>query len=159
MRRKGMRRRVALLSTLTILALALAGGALAQATPKWTEPRAPFRIAGNLYYVGSRDLASFLNTTPKGNILINSSLQENVPLIKASIEKLGFKFSDTKILLISHAHDDHDSGSAAIIRETGAKYMVMDGDVPVVESGGKADFQYGRTVHYAPAKVDRILHD
>jgi metallo-beta-lactamase class B len=80
-------------------------------------------------------------------------------MIKASIEKLGFKFSDTKILLISHAHNDHDSGSAMIKRETGATYMVMDADVPVVESGGKADFQYGATTRYPPAKVDRILHD
>jgi metallo-beta-lactamase class B len=80
-------------------------------------------------------------------------------MIKSSIEKLGFKFSDTKILLISHAHNDHDSGSAMIKRETGAKYMVMDADVSVVESGGKTDFQYGASTRYPPAKVDRILHD
>ncbi|HET6928782.1 MAG TPA: MBL fold metallo-hydrolase, partial [Candidatus Acidoferrum sp.] len=79
----------------------------------------------------------------------------------ASIEKLGFKFSDTKVLLISHAHWDHDAGSAKIKELTGARYMVMDGDVPVVESGGKADFQYGTRAEflYPPAKVDRVLHD
>jgi metallo-beta-lactamase class B len=144
-----------------ILALLLASNAWAQSSPDWTEPFPPFRIAGNLYYVGSKGLANFLITTPQGNILINSDQVSNVPLIKASIEKLGFKFTDTKILLISHAHSDHDGGSAMIKKMTGAKYMVMDADVPVVESGGKADFQYGNNPDflYPPAKVDRVLHD
>jgi metallo-beta-lactamase class B len=147
-----------------IVALAVALSAFAQQTdPAETQPLPPFRIAGNLYYVGSKDLANYLIVTPEGNILINSDFPANVPMIKASIEKLGFKFSDTKILLISHAHNDHDSGSAMIIRETGAKYMVMDRDVSVVESGGKTDFQYGSqyggSTSYAPARVDRILHD
>ncbi|MGA2364135.1 MAG: subclass B3 metallo-beta-lactamase [Steroidobacteraceae bacterium] len=124
----------------------------------WTTPIAPFRIAGNLYYVGSRDLASYLIVTPQGDILINSSLESSVPLIRSSVEQLGFKFQDVKILLISHAHSDHDAGSAAIKQQTGAQYMVMDGDVPVVESGGAQDFQYpdGR---YPALKVDRVLHD
>src|SRR6267378_875858 len=95
--------------------------------PEWLTPIAPFHIAGNIYYVGSQDLASYLVVTPRGNILINSSLEASVPLIKSSIEQLGFKFSDTKILLISHAHFDHDAGSAEVIKQTGAKYMVMDG--------------------------------
>jgi metallo-beta-lactamase class B len=129
--------------------------------PEWTEPFPAHRIAGNLYYVGSQDLASYLVVTPEGNILINSNLESSVPQIKASIEKLGFKFSDTKILLISHAHWDHDAGSATIQRLTGAKYMVMDADVPVVEDGGKSDFAYGtdKSNWYKPAKVDRVLHD
>jgi metallo-beta-lactamase class B len=75
------------------------------------------------------------------------------------VEKLGFKFSDVKILLISHAHWDHDAGSAALLKMTGAKHMVMDGDVSVVESGGKTDFQYASENTYPPAKVDRVLHD
>jgi metallo-beta-lactamase class B len=134
---------------------------LAQATNDWTVPFPAFHIAGNLYYVGSKGLANYLITTPQGNILINSDLEENVPMIEASIEKLGFKFKDTKILLISHAHWDHDAGSALIKEKTGAKYMVMDADVPVVESGGKTDFAYGKTPSnlYKPTKVDRILHD
>lgn len=143
-----------------LLFLALAAGAFAQ-SPDWTEPFPPHKIADNLYYVGSKGLASYLITTPQGNILINSSLEASVPLIRASIEKLGFRFGDTKILLISHAHWDHDAGSAAIKKLTGAKYMVMDADVPVVESGGVTDFQYGKTPgsQYPPAKVDRVLHD
>src|SRR6476646_4644753 len=127
------------------LASLLSGGAevSAQKPSDWTEPFPPFRIAGNLYYVGSKGLANYLITTPQGHLLINSDLEANVPMIEASITKLGFKFSDVKILLINHAHWDHDAGSAKIKGLTGAKYMVMDADVPVVESGGKADFQYG----------------
>ena len=139
-----------------------AGATHAQATvqtqPDWTAPIAPFHIAGNLYYVGSKDLASYLVVTPQGDILINSSLEASVPLIRHSVEQLGFQFKDIKILLISHAHIDHDAGSAEIIRETGAEYMVMDGDVPVVESGGAKDFAYPTDL-YPPAKVDRVLHD
>jgi metallo-beta-lactamase class B len=142
------------------LLAAFAGGLWAQ-SPDWTEPFPPHKIADNLYYVGSKGLASYLITTPQGNIIINSSLESSVPLIKASVEKLGFKFGDTKILLISHAHWDHDAGSAALKKETGVKYMVMDADVPVVESGGKDDFQYWNQPNtlYPPAKVDRVLHD
>ena len=137
----------------------LAGTSHAQNRPDWTEPFPPFRIAGNLYYVGSKGLANYLVTTPEGHILINSDLEESVPLIRASVEKLGFKFSDIKILLISHAHWDHDAGSAAIKRLTGARYMVMDGDVSVVESGGMTDFHYGNqpTLRYPPAKVDHFF--
>jgi metallo-beta-lactamase class B len=130
-------------------------------TPDWTTPFPPHRIADNLYYVGSQGLASYLVTTPKGHILINSSLESSVPLIRQSIEKLGFKFSDVKILLISHAHWDHCAGSAPLKEQTGAKYFVMEQDVEVVESGGKADFQYGANAanQYKAAKVDRVLHD
>ena len=127
----------------------------------FTEPFPAFRIAGNLYYVGSKGLASYLVTTPEGHILINSDMEANIPLLQRSVESLGLKFSDIKILLISHAHWDHCAGSATIKKLTGAKYMVMEGDVDVVESGGKNDFQYSSdpTALYAPTKVDRVLHD
>jgi metallo-beta-lactamase class B len=157
-----MRQYILILTRLLILVLSTTSSAFSQANPPgWTESFPPFRIAGNLYYVGSKGLANYLITTPQGNILINSDLEANVPMIQASIVKLGFKFKDTKILLISHAHWDHDAGSAMIKEMTGAKYMVMDADVPVVESGGKADFQYGANPAnlYRPAKVDRVLHD
>jgi len=146
---------------LMLLVLSFSRALCAQTAPDWTEPFAPFRIAGNLYYIGTVGLASYLIVTPQGNILINSDLEANVPMLEASIEKLGFKFKDTKILLISHAHFDHDAGSAKIKQLTGAAYMVMDADVPVVESGGRADFQYGNRPEflYPPAKVDRVLHD
>ena len=144
-----------------IMVIGSAGTLHAQNSPDWTEPFPPFKIAGNLYYIGSRGLANYLITTPKGHILINSDMEENVPLIRASVEKLGFKFTDIKILLISHAHWDHNAASDTIKKLTGAKYMVMDADAPVVESGGKTDFQYGNVPAslYTPTKVDRVLHD
>jgi metallo-beta-lactamase class B len=150
-----------MLSRLLIFLFALTGSASAQPNPDWTTPFPPHRVIANIYYVGSKDLASYLITTPQGDILINSSLTSSPALIQASVEKLGFKFSDVKILLISHAHYDHCAGSARIKQLTHAKYMVMDGDVHVVEDGGKSDFQYGKSAdsQYPPAKVDRVLHD
>lgn len=144
-----------------LLPLLFASSLFAQDNPEWTTPHAPFRIADNLYYVGSQDLASYLITTPQGDILINSNLTSSPALIRKSVETLGFRFSDVKILLISHAHADHAAGSALIKKMTGAQYMVMDADVPVVESGGRTDFQYGRShdMRFPATKVDRVLHD
>ena len=129
--------------------------------PEWTRPFPPFRIAGNLYYVGSEDLAAYLITTPQGNILINSNLESSPDQIRQSVDKLGFHFGDTKILLISHAHFDHCAGSAQILKMTGAKYYVMDADVPVVEAGGHNDFNYAnnKDLWFPPIHVDRALHD
>src|SRR5690349_22222883 len=112
----------------TTAAQAPGSGAPVSSTPAskdWTEPFPPHRMIGNIYYVGSRGLASYLITTPAGHILINSNLVSSVPMIQESVEKLGFRFSDIKILLISHAHFDHDGGSAEIKKLTGARYMVM----------------------------------
>jgi metallo-beta-lactamase class B len=134
---------------------------LADVDPSQTTPITPFRIADNLYYVGSQDLASYLIVTPKGNILINANLATSPPQIRASVEALGFAWNDTKILLNSQAHSDHVAGAAEVIRETHAKNMVMDGDVSVVESGARADFLWPspNILRYTPAHVDRVLHD
>jgi len=147
--------------TTLVFAWLMAGRTLAQNPADWLEPFPPFQIAGNLYYVGSKGLASYLVTTPQGHILINSSLEANVPMIRASLEQLGFKYTDLKILLVSHGHWDHCAGSALIKQQTGAKYLVMEADVPVVESGGRADFHYSKlpAALCPPAKVDRVLHD
>ncbi len=128
---------------------------------EWTTAFPPFRIAGNLYYVGSEDLAAYLITTPQGDILINSNLTSSPAQIKHSVEALGFHFNDIKILLISHGHYDHCAGSAEIKKMTGAKYYVMDADVPVVEAGGKNDFHYSKdqSMWFPPTKVDHVLHD
>ena len=149
-----------LCATLAVLLLAplTRAQSYGPAHPEWTTPIAPFRIADNLFYAGSKDLASYLIVTPQGDILINSSLKSSPALIEKSIAQLGFHLRDVKILLISHAHFDHDAGSAELLRLTHAKYMVMDADVPVVESGGAKDFAYPSD-RYPPAKVDRILHD
>jgi metallo-beta-lactamase class B len=124
--------------------------ARAQGNPDWHREIPGFRIAGNLYYVGTADLAVYLIATPQGNILINSNFKQDVPAIRKSIEGLGFKYADTKIVLISHAHGDHDEGVGVIKSDTGAKLMVMDADVAQVESTAP-----GRP----GAKVDRVLHD
>ena len=110
----------------------------------------PFQIAGDLFYVGTPDLAVYLVHTPQGNILINTDFEQDVPVIRKSIEQLGFQYKDTKILLISHAHGDHDAATGLVKKQTGAKLMVMDADVPEEESTAP-----GRP----GAHVDRILHD
>jgi metallo-beta-lactamase class B len=110
----------------------------------------PHKIAGNLYYVGTESLASFLVVTPEGDILINSDYEQDVPTIKDSVEKLGFKFSDVKILLGSHAHADHMEGDAMVQELTGAKLMAMSEDIPALSKitpGGK------------PHRIDGVLHD
>lgn len=133
----------------------------AEANSSWTTPIAPFRIADNLYYVGSQDLASYLVVTPKGNILINANLATSPPQIRASVEKLGFHWADIRILLNSQAHFDHVGGAAQVIRETHAQNMVMDGDVSVMETGARTDFlsPSPNIPTYAPVHVDRVLHD
>lgn len=141
------------------LLIEFAVAALGQST--WTEPYPSHRIAGNLYYVGSRDLASYLITTTEGHILINSSLEESPKLIRTSVEELGFKWTDIKVLLISHAHSDHCAGSAEIIQTTGAQYNVMAEDADAVEKGGakKTRIVKGDYTQFPPAKVDRRLKD
>jgi metallo-beta-lactamase class B len=141
--------------------LAFAASLSAQNPASWTAPFPPHHIAGNLYYVGSEDLTAYLIVTPQGNILINSGFDENVPLIEKSVAQLGFRFADIKILLISQGHNDHCASAALVKKLTGARYMVMDADVPVVESGGKEDFHYGadKTMWFPQTKVDRVLHD
>ncbi len=152
----------------SVLLMVLCACEGAQASPPAPAPGgdflAPFpahHVIGNVYFVGSKGLGIYLVSTPKGHILINAGLEDSVPVIEQSVEKLGFRFSDIKILLISHAHYDHDAGAARIQKLTGAKYMVMDSDVPVVESGGARDFFYAQTpgMLYPSAKVDRVLHD
>lgn len=133
----------------------------AQTNSAWTTQIAPFQIADNLYYVGSQELASYLVVTPRGNILINANLASSPPQIRAGVEKLGFRWTDIRILLNNQAHFDHMAGAAEIVRETHAKNMVMDGDVSVAESGARTDFLYPspNVPSYAPVHVDRVLHD
>jgi metallo-beta-lactamase class B len=145
-----MRAAIASLVSLVVFSLAGATAARAQGNPDWHREFRGFKIAGNLYYVGTADLAVYLINTPQGNILINSDFKQDVPLIKKSIEQLGFKYSDTKIILISHAHGDHDEATGLIKNDTGATLMVMDGDVREEESTAP-----GRP----GARVDRVLHD
>jgi len=125
----------------------------------WAQAFPPHRIIGNLYYVGDSDLASYLIVTPKGNILINTGFDFSVPMIRASIKSLGFQFSDTKILLVTHAHNDHVAGMAAVKRLTGAQMLAIEQEVPLLESGGKTDYLFGRSSWFQPVKVDRVFKD
>ena len=152
--------------TALLLAAVGAAGLMAQATRQWSLQELfqrnvgskedqdtafePHKVIGNVYYVGTRSLASFLITTPQGHILINSDYERTVPVIRGSVEKLGFKFSDVKIILGSHAHGDHMEGDALMKELTGAQVMAMAEDVPALERmkpGGKAH------------PIDRVLHD
>jgi len=110
----------------------------------------PHKIVGNLYYVGTQALASFLIATPDGLILINSDYERTVPVIRRSVEELGFRFSDIKILLGSHAHADHMQGDAMVKELTGARVMAMEQDVPALQA---------MTPGNKPHPIDRILHD
>jgi metallo-beta-lactamase class B len=141
-----------------IFGLVLSAGVLAaQGNPDWHNPFPEFRIAGNIYWVGTADLAVYLIKTPSGDILINTDFDQDVPLIQKSVEQTGAKISYVKIILISHSHNDHVAGTAALKRLSGAQLMVMEPDVPEMESGGQGDFQYSS--RWTPVKVDRVLHD
>jgi metallo-beta-lactamase class B len=131
---------------------------LASFTANWNKPFPPHRVIGNLFYVGTNYLSSYLIATNEGHILINPSYEESVPLIEASVEKLGYHMKDIKVILISHAHDDHCAGAAKMKELTHAKLMVMDADVKEVEDGGLSDFHY-KDMRWTPVKVDRVLHD
>ncbi|WP_217603689.1 subclass B3 metallo-beta-lactamase [Chitinophaga sp. GbtcB8] len=127
----------------------------------WSQDYAPFRIAGNLYYVGSYELACYLITTPKGHILINTGMPGSAPMIRKHVEALGFKFSDIKILLTNQAHADHVGAMAAIKKITGAKMMINEKDAPVLADGGRSDYALGGNpaFEYTPVKANRLLHD
>ncbi len=131
-----------------------------QGNPQWSQPYEPFRIVGNVYYVGTYDLACYLITTPKGHILINTGLAASVDLIKKNIESLGFKASDLKILTTTQAHYDHVGAMASLKKLSGAKMYADFKDADVVEDGGKSDYEmHGRGMTFEPVKVDRKLND
>lgn len=126
----------------------------------WSKSYPPFRIAGNLYYVGTYDLACYLITTPKGNILINTGLASSAAQIKKNIRTLGFNLYDTKILLTTQAHYDHLGAMAALKKITGAKMMIDAADAPVLADGGASDYALGsKGVMFAPLKADSLLQD
>ena len=127
---------------------------------EWTRSYQPFRIAGNLYYVGTYDLACYLITTTQGNILINTGMASSITQIKANIEALGFKFTDTKILLTTQAHYDHMGAMADIKNKTGAQLMVNEKEIAVLKDGGSSDYALGGNGSYfKPVTPDRLLHD
>jgi len=126
----------------------------------WSKPFQPFRIAGNLYYVGTYDLSCYLITTPQGHILINTGLANSAKTIKANVKTLGFKFSDIKVLLTTQAHYDHLGAMAEIKKQTGAQFMVDELDAQVAADGGQSDYAFGsKGSTFAPIKANRLLHN
>jgi metallo-beta-lactamase class B len=140
--------------------LAHASGAQAQ-NEEWTRPFPPFKIIGNIYWVGSYDLSTYLITTPQGHILINTGVGDTAQKIKASVEQLGFKMSDVKILTSTHGHYDHVAGIADLKKMTGAEVVISEPDKELLETGGKADFRFGDTpsARFEPVRVDRTFKD
>lgn len=129
-----------------------------KARSNWHDPFPPFRIAGNLYYVGTSGLAAYLIATPEGLILINSNFDPEVPLLRGSVEKLGFRFQDIKIMLDSHAHQDHVGGCRKVKEMTGAQVMVMAPDAEDVRRDSYPHSREGDAV-IRPCEVSRVLND
>ncbi len=125
----------------------------------WNQPVKPFRVVGNICYVGASDLTSFLITTPKGHILLDGGFVETVPQIKENIKTLGFRLEDVKILINSHAHNDHAGGLAALKTLTKAKLYASRADAVLLASGGKGDPNFGDDFVFTPVQADKILRD
>lgn len=146
--------------SLILFAFLLAQCAFGQATEQdreWNQPVAPFRIIGNVYYVGAAEVTSFLITTPKGHILIDSGYAETVPQIKKNVEKLGFRLGDVKFLLNTQAHYDHAAGLTELKRLTKAKMISSVLDKKALEEGDKNDFAWGDKYAFEPVEVDRTI--
>jgi metallo-beta-lactamase class B len=136
--------------------------ALAQSDPvsrSWNQPVEPFRVIGNIYYVGASDITSFLIQTSQGLILVDGGFAETAPLIRKNVEQLGFKMSDVRFLLNSHAHLDHAGGLAALKHLSGARMAASEADAPLLERGGHGDPQFGDSLTFPPVHVDRVVHD
>lgn len=149
-------------ASVACILLTIAAGAHAQATEDMRSRNQrvePFRLIGNVYYVGASDIASYLIVTPAGDIVLDGGLVETAPQIEANIRALGFKLRDVKVLLNSHAHPDHAGGLAEMKRSTGAKLVSMNGDADELARGGRGDFFFGDTSSFPPVAPDRVIHD
>ncbi len=124
----------------------------------WNQPFKPLRIVGNIHYVGASGVSSYLITSPQGHVLIDTGFEQTVPLIRESVEKLGFRMTDIKFILASHAHVDHTGGHALARELTGARIVMSEADAALLASGGKADF-LDEVMPYRPAKTDQIVRD
>lgn len=144
---------------LVILLLAFLSVLSADVNPSWKKPFPAHHIAGNVYYVGTEDLASFLITSPQGHILINTGLADSVPLLRASVEKLGFQMKDIKLLLNMQAHFDHVAAMEEVRKLTGAKVYATEADAPIMADGGKSDPYLGPEYGFTPVHVDHVLKD
>lgn len=147
------------LASLVVIATALASAQPSFDRSNWSKPFEPHRVLGPVYYVGTADLACFLITSPNGHILLNTGLEDSAPQIRKSIEALGFRVGDIKILLTNQAHFDHVAAMAEIKKLSGAQMFATEGDKTVLEDGGRSDFYLGNDNAFPPIKVDRVLKD
>jgi metallo-beta-lactamase class B len=125
----------------------------------WNDPRPPFRVVGNVHFVGTNRMGIFLITTPQGHILLDTGFEAKVPQLEKSVTALGFRFADIKIILASHAHIDHVQAHALVKRMTGAKVIASRGDAVTIASGGKQEWMYGDAYAWPPCPVDQVIED
>ncbi len=144
---------------LTLLCLTRAAGQATEEARSWNQPIEPYRVIGNVYYVGASDITSFLIVTPKGHILLDGGFAETVPLIRRNVARLGFRMADIKVLINSQAHYDHAGGLAQLKQETGARLEASAADAELLAAGGRGDFHFGDRLSYEPVKADRLLRD
>lgn len=149
----------AVLAALVFFHSAAAPAQQDETSRSWNRPVKPFRVIGNVYYVGASEVSSFLITTPQGHILLDSGFAETVPQIRDNVRRLGFKLEDIRLLINGHAHYDHAGGLAELKTLTGAKLAASEADAAQLAAGGRGDFQWGDTLAFPPVKADRILHD
>lgn len=125
----------------------------------WNRPVEPFRVVGNVYYVGVANVTSILIATSQGHILLDGGFPESAPLIVAAIAKIGFRIEDVKVLISSHAHADHAGGLAELKRLSGARLYAGAADVPLLAAGGKGDFRWGDSLPFPPVVADVAVED
>ena len=147
-----------LFAALAVVA-ALATPTLAQIPTNWTAPFAPFRVIGNIYYVGSAGLSAWIIKTPKGLILLDVGVPANADMVEQNIQTLGFHLNDVKILLNSHAHFDHAGGLAKLKADTGAEMVASAGDKDALEKGVYPGWEQNHALDFPPVKVDRVIGD
>jgi metallo-beta-lactamase class B len=157
--RVALRLAFALLAVPLLVPLPVAAQISVEQEREWNQPVDPFRIAGNLYYVGAREVASYLVATPEGHVLIDSGFEETVPQVLANVETLGFRPADVKLLLASHAHADHVGGMATLRERTGATIAMSAADGELTRRGGRDDPNFGDRFVYRAFTPDRTLRD
>lgn len=136
-----------------------ASGPYAPANPRWNRPAEPFRIVGNLYYVGASGVSAFLIATPEGHILLDTGFRETVPIIEKNLEKLGFHLTDIRLVLALHAHYDHAGGVAGIKARSKARFLANPADAPQFSRGGQRDFAFGNAYPFPPVVPDGLLRE
>ena len=159
--RRSVRAGIVALALPALAALSLAG--CHRAGPEllraWLDPAEPLHVVGPIHFVGTRGLGVYLVTTPAGHVLLGGAMPPSTALIEASIRQLGFRPEDIRVLLVNHAHLDHVGTLADFKRLTGATVTVMDREVELLGSGGRADYLYANDprLHYPPVSADRVL--